>query len=236
VLGKVDAVNVDGRAGFRRAVIEVWYKLLGAGFRVPLVAGSGKVSNAQAIGCRRTYAKVDEFTYSSWIEAVRAGRVFVSSGPILSLSVEGKGPGETVEVPAEQPTIHIKVEAKSQTPFERLELIHNGSALAGIEAEGDPPVASFAVDLPTPPSGWLAARVWQPDAPEPVTAHTGPIYFNVAGKPFRPDAISLAFWIDHIDRMLHWVEKQARFDTDKQRTDLTGVFQSARQELVKRMS
>ena len=224
------------RVGFRRAVIEVWYKLLNAGCRVPLVAGSGKVSNAQALGCRRTYARMDAFSYRNWIDAVRAGRVFVTRGPIVTLTVEGKGPGETVAVPASQPTIHVKVEAKSQTPFERLELVHNGSALAGIEAEGQPPTASFEVDLPVPTSGWLAGAVWQPDAEEPVSAHTGPIYVEVEGKPFTLDVISIAFWIDHLDRMLDWVEKQARFATDKQREDLTGIFRSARKELERRMA
>jgi hypothetical protein len=236
VLGKVDAVNADGRAAFRRSAFDHWYKLLNAGFRVPLVAGSGKVSNAQAVGERRTYAQVTgELTYQAWIEAVRAGRVFVSGGPILSFSVDGQGPGSILEVPAEQGTLRVKVEARSQAPFERLELIHNGSALAGIEAAGSPCAAAFEVDLPTPGSGWLAARTWQPDASEPISAHSGPIYLNVAGRPFQPDSICLAFLIDHIDRMLAWVEKHARFDTDKQRHDLAHVFQSARLELVRRI-
>lgn len=236
VLGKVDAVNVDGRGGFRRSAFDHWYKLLNAGLRVPLVAGSGKVSNGQAVGERRTYAQVvGPHSYQAWIEAVRAGRVFVSGGPILSLTVDGQLPGSVLEVPADQATIHVKVAARSQVPFERLELIHNGSALAGIEAEGDPCSAAFEVDLPTPGSGWLAARTWQPDATEPINAHTGPIYFHIAGKPFTPDTISLAFLIDHLDWMLDWVEKQARFDTDKQRHDLTHVFQSAREKLVGRM-
>ena len=47
---------------------------------------SGKASNQELLGRPRTYARLPAGTawsYASWIEAVRAGRTFVTLGPLL---------------------------------------------------------------------------------------------------------------------------------------------------------
>jgi hypothetical protein len=47
-------------------------------------------------GGDRVYVKVDgPLTYAAWIDALRAGRSFVSNGPVVELTVDGKGLGET---------------------------------------------------------------------------------------------------------------------------------------------
>ncbi|SIT56105.1 hypothetical protein BQ8794_240312 [Mesorhizobium prunaredense] len=63
------------------------------------VAGTDKMSADCAVGAMRTYAKIPdlgEFSYETWMSAVRAGRTFVTTGPLLDLNVNGKPMGDRI--------------------------------------------------------------------------------------------------------------------------------------------
>ncbi len=101
-----------------------------------------------------------------------AGRTFVTDGPLLSLIVDGHGPGSVVSAPEEGKTMHVHAEAQSGTAFDRLEVLHDGRPLAVAEAAGDPHTATIEVEAPVITSGWLAARCWGGDRGSLVRAHT----------------------------------------------------------------
>lgn len=83
ILGKIDAIEITEYVPLQ---MEWVYRLWNAGFRIPLIGGSGKESNATPLGAMRTYAHIGQepFSYKAWIEAVRAGRSFVTNGPLVS--------------------------------------------------------------------------------------------------------------------------------------------------------
>ena len=94
--GRADAVEMLAHSG--DAMLE-YYRYLNSGYRLPLVGGTDKMSSAVPVGLYRTYARLDEeFSYEAWCRAVRAGRTFLSGGPLVSLSVDGHEPGGTVEL------------------------------------------------------------------------------------------------------------------------------------------
>lgn len=246
VLGKMDGIAVHLAEWMEKPHKHEWYRLLNCGFRVPLAGGSFKISALHnAPGGPRTYARLrngEEFTYKNWIEAIRAGRTFVSNGPLLTLAVNGQDPGAVIDLPEGTRTVRVRAEARGIVPFERLELVFNGEPLAGTEASGSPCSALLEGDVEIPGSGWLAARcwgtspafaAWDPDS-QHAAAHTSPVYLQVAGRPFTPDLMSLALLIERIDQMIAWADKEARFDSDKRREELLGIFQTARAELVRR--
>ena len=77
--------------------ITEWYRYLDAGYRLPLVGGTDKMSAQVPIGQVRTWARLDDgaaLDFAAWAAAVRAGRTFVTSGPLLSLRVDGHEPGD----------------------------------------------------------------------------------------------------------------------------------------------
>ncbi|HEY3790073.1 MAG TPA: hypothetical protein VGL71_14530, partial [Urbifossiella sp.] len=83
ILGKIDAIEI---ASFSPTIMEWIHRLWSAGFRIPLIGGSGKDRNGISLGQMRTYARLKEgeaFSYKAWIEAVRTGRAFVTNGPLL---------------------------------------------------------------------------------------------------------------------------------------------------------
>jgi hypothetical protein len=237
ILGKVDAFQMTGDSA---VVQQLWYRLLDAGLRVPLAGGSAKASNAVALGDLRTYARLqpgEPLTYRNWIEALRAGRTFITNGPLLTLTVNGQGPGASVEVPAEAPTIHVRAEARSLVPFEQLEVVCNGEVVAAQHASGEPAVAALETEMQVSRRGWLAARCrgTQPRFSRPenihVFAHTSPVYFHVPGQPSVVDPTAIATLLGHLDQMVTWVQREARCETSHQREELAIIFQTARNRL-----
>jgi hypothetical protein len=228
VLGKVDALEILSSGDDPGAALDEWYGLLNCGFRVPLVAGSGKDSNSSVLGGMRTYARIQVggvFTYRNWIEAVRAGRVFISNGPLSAFTVNGEDPGATVSSPAPSSTVRVRAEARSSIPYEALELVANGTVIGRAEASGSPAAALLEMELPCAEGGWLAARCR--GGQTPVLAHTAPIYLQVAGRLRPPNPTAVAKLLLRLGEGLAWVEREGRFETDQQRETLVGIFQAA---------
>lgn len=100
ILGNVDAFELTFFEDSPFDALADYYKLLNAGLHLPLVGASGKETNGTPLGVMRTYAWLpagQEFSYAAWIEAVRAGRTFVSNGPLLRFTIAGQGPGANVD-------------------------------------------------------------------------------------------------------------------------------------------
>lgn len=177
--GLVDAVEWTGEDSFE-AGLKAWYELLNRGVRMPLAGGSGKRSNGQVLGQPRTYAQLapgEAFSYKAWIEAVRAGRTFVTRGPLVRFEVEETGGPTPSARPANARTPsarcgELRLRASLWIPDEsqRIELIHNGVVIG--DASGHQ-VCEREVVVDT--AGWLAARCrWG----NQLTAHSSPVYVS----------------------------------------------------------
>src|SRR5262249_13335998 len=145
----------------RARTLADWYRLLACGLRLPLAGASGKDRNTMALGGVRIYARLEpdqEFSYGAWVEAVRAGRTFVTAGPLLSLTVDGHGPGSVLSLSEGGQTVRVRAEARGAAAFDRLEVLHNGDVLAAREPDGDRRSATVELEWPAADSGWLAAR------------------------------------------------------------------------------
>jgi hypothetical protein len=242
ILRKVDALEAEGfEIAPAPEVVRAWYQLLNAGLHVPLVGGSRKTSNRHPLGRVRTYACLPEgaeFTYRDWVEAVRAGRTFVTNGPLLSFTANGQGPGTVLDVAGSAP-VRVQAEARGLLPFERLEVVANGSVVGMAEASGSPAAAVVDLDVTLPEGGWLAARCHGPErlpgdfADQCTYAHTSVVGVRVDGRPLRRDAEAITGLVGRLDRMLAWVGQEARCSTERQRDRLAGIFRSARAELLR---
>jgi hypothetical protein len=245
VLGKVDAYEVDFFEDSPFDVVPDWYGLLNAGFAVPLVGGSGKDSNAVVLGRMRTYARLgpgEEFSYKNWIEACRAGRTFITNGPLVFLRVDGQEPGTTVNLPTGSRTVRVNAVARSGVPFDTLEVIAGGEVVASTAAQGSPWTAQIEADLPIPACGWLAARcrgaqtLPHRPASQRVFAHTSAVSMRVEGQSPQIRAAAIDSFLPDLDRTLEWIGREGRFGSDSQREHLTGIFQEARAALIRRRS
>lgn len=237
LLGKIDAFEIC-RLDVPHA-LDDWYRLLACGLRLPLAGASGKDRNTVALGAVRTYARLEpatEFGYGAWVEAVRAGRTFVTDGPFLELSADEHGPGAVLPVPAEGRTVRVRADAQSATPFERLELLHNGEVIASRATDGERRGASLEQEVRISAGGWLAARCLGGDNASLIRAHTSPVYLHAEGQPLRPNAAVIAPLLAALDAALAWIQRDAHCASDHQREHLTETLQSARQTLQGKMN
>ena len=104
VAGRIDAVEMQTFApGLDNPSILEWYRFLNCGYRLPVLGGTDKMSAEMPVGAIRTYARLDPDaapTFAAWSAAVRAGRTFATSGPVIELSVDGHEPGDVLALPA----------------------------------------------------------------------------------------------------------------------------------------
>jgi hypothetical protein len=188
-LGKIDFIEV-----FQFGVLktEPWYELLNAGLRVTGIAGSDfpvPLNNRKPwprsiplLGPERTLvkAKAGESAYDAWAAGVREGRVVVTNGPLLELSVAGKEPGAEISWSGGTFTAEGVARAYWHRPVDKIEIVMNGKVVA--ETRGAGPL-TFRVPLRE--SAWIAARTAAaPGEDEPeIVAHTNPVYCLRDGRP-----------------------------------------------------
>jgi hypothetical protein len=234
VLGKVDALEIESHDGCFNT--ELYYTLLNAGLKVVVVAGSRK-TGMQVLGSARSYALIAsaDFDYAAWIEAVRAGRTFVTSGPLLLFTVDGQYPGAVVDPPSREEPLRVHAEAVGWSPFDRVELVANGEVVAARPAREQKPVFLEA-NVVLREGGWLAARCVSGNdvnssAMSLVRAHTSPVYVRINGRPSPVNRDAAQRLREALDRMLRWVNTEGRFENDRQKSNLIDIFLSAKEKL-----
>lgn len=240
ILGQVDAYEVS-RLGLGTPFTN-WYHVLNCGLRVPLVGACDKQSNSEPLGLVRTYARLKDgetFTYGNWIEAIRAGRTFVTLGPLLSFTVNEEEPGSEVRLSGPE-SVRVRADARSLEPFDRLELLLNGEVVKIAPCSGTPAVAVLDAEIPIQEPGWVAVRCCWEESPFcssrlPYAAHTSAIYLEMEGWPACPNAASAALLDNGLARMLEWVQSEAHCETDPQRENLAAIFREARAKLAQRV-
>jgi len=215
-----------------------WYRYLNCGYFVAAVGGTDKMSAATAVGTVRTYAKIADnrdFTYDVWKDAVRRGHTFVTYGPLINFSADGKPMGSRIEMTATGGTVDVTWEAASVTvPMSHIELIVNGevSESVSVAPEKGEGYWSFQVDK----SSWLAllVRGHYPDKPEIIVAHSSPVMINVGISPMlaAADAVTI---LEQIEGTLAYLDSVATRDYDETYKRMRLVLQSAHRKLHNRM-
>jgi hypothetical protein len=244
VLGVVQAVDLMSYNSDEDRSVELWYRLLNCGLKLSACVGTDALldRSTDPMGGDRVYVKTDgPLTMKNWLDGLKAGRTFVTNGPIPTLSVDGKGPGETRSLDAPG-KVRAAVTVESRVPFNRIEVIVNGEVAATEEfdAADDAGLRFRRVDfdLPVDRSGWVALRVRGPANAAVFDggawAHTSPVYVTVAGKPIasRKDA---AYFVDWIDKMLGVIAARNRFADPADRRQVEALFRKA-QDAYRKMA
>jgi hypothetical protein len=155
------------------------------------------------------------------MDAVKRGRTFMSTGPLLSLDVGGRGPGDEISLAAGAPaTLRVKVEAIAIAPLDSLQILVNGAAVRTIPAR-DSLRVTFDADVPVPDGGWVAARALGPASryygDDYAFAQTSPVYVVRGGRRYL-NADDVRFLSETVDAIWARVERSAwRSDAERER-------------------
>ena len=230
-LGNIDSLDINASYA---GTVPLWYRLLNCGFKLTGSAGTDCFLNrvrSRLPGGDRVYVKLDgPLDYSSWIESLRAGRSFVTNGPMLSLSAEEKEIGSTIRLSGAG-EVSVLATAAAQFPLAKFELMQNGKVVATGKLDEKKLNSTINETLKFERSGWLAVRASGPSHPDLPTggqyAHSSPIYVEVAGKPpaSREDALYFLKWID---RLALAVRLRDRIPSAKLRAHVEGQLEDAR--------
>lgn len=205
-LGRIDTLDVMG-FGYA-ASLRLWYRLLNCGFRIPAAAGTDVFLNritSYPPGWGRCYVKVtNDLTYASWMSGQKAGRSFVTTGPMLEWSADGREPGDSLRFDAPR-KVRVRVRAVSQFALKSLELIFNGDVISTNAARQSERELVLDQEVKLDRGGWISVRCASANSSFPggqtLTAHGNPIYVEMPRSPpdSRPDAEYFLAWIDRLD-------------------------------------
>ena len=184
-----DRPELNTVAGMPLWSMEVYYRFLNCGFRLPVSAGSASGVKAAPLGYNRVYVKPTRaFSYDAWFEALKQGRSFATNGPMLFLKVNGSEVGSTLSLGERRAvSVNIEVEAATMQPLDRVEVLFKGRVVHTSRAPDSSGKwrARFASEVGE--SGWFVARCFERAGSTIRFAHTSPIYlkFEVTRELWR---------------------------------------------------
>jgi hypothetical protein len=218
--GRLDAVETIAYDDYN---ISEYYRYLNAGYKIPIVAGTDKMTSEVPIGLMRTYAGAgdapkDEADYWEWCAGIKRGDTMVSSGPLLWLTVNGSPPGTTLtDLPG---PVQVDVELETIFPVDAVEIIIDGTVYHREVISPSVGAHRFTLAVPVNGDSWILARcfgegegylrhndTWE----RPVMAHTSPVYLTARSSY---DKFDLAV----ATNMLAIVEGARRYVVERART------------------
>ena len=191
ILGHLDWLEVACLWSDALGTAALWYEFLNLGHAVALEAGTDVMTNyyrTMAVGATRLYVDTKgAANLPDYWANMRAGRSFVTTGPMLLFTADGRAPGDALPSGGATPwslTIH------SAVPVDTVDIVVNGEVVwsaAGLTAPGTRTYTG-TVDLPA--GGWVAARarggapVW-PAMSAYAFAHSSPVWIGRVGSTDR---------------------------------------------------
>ncbi len=220
----------------------LWYRFLNIGAKLPATAGTDKMFNVQVAGSVRTYVHLDdeELTYDNWIAGIKRGETFVTTGPMIWLTADGKPIGAHLKR-REGDEILLKTRVKSAIPVEKLEIVHGGEIIAKMENPDGLLDLTLEIKTKVRKSSWFGARAYASELLDyqkcealgttgmgvPLMAHTSPIYVEVDDKPVV-SADDAQYLLALCDKGLEWVQSKGNFEKPEHKREMIELFERAK--------
>jgi hypothetical protein len=165
-LGTLDALEwsaaVHGQMG-------VWQKFLNNDIALTPTGGEDSINDLhrfRMLGGIRTFVHLDEaFTAKAWVEGLRNGRTYFSTGPLLEFRVNGAVPGGIVRLPEEGGSVTLEGTVISAAPLTKVVLYHKHGILREIPLSGDRTSTTFHEEVRLKESDWFSLSAEGPPAP-----------------------------------------------------------------------
>ncbi len=213
--------------GFALWNMDLYYRILNSGFRLPLSGGSASGVKATPVGFNRVYVRLSEgeFTYDAFMAGLKAGRTFSTNGAALELEADGRfGPGDEISARVGQ-VLPMRGRARSRIGLESLQLVVNGRVVAEVRTGGTE--MALEHELEVGESCWVALRAFENSDLDSRFAHTSPIYVLVDGRPPRVEE-SIRDLLAKVDRLIHYVEESDGFRRECHRAETLDLYRRAR--------
>jgi TolB protein len=198
VLGHIDLIELACLWTDEIGTGSLWHHLLNIGAPIAISAGSDVMNDlyrTMAIGATRVYVKLDgSLTEHNYLQNLKAGKSFVTNGPLIEFKVGGKHAGEVVNTHSK--SVDWELEVHSAMPYDLIEVFVNGESIWSQEIVDYEPNRRVHGTIDIPEGGWITARVHGGESEWPMMdsypfAETGPIWFDEIGS-IHPQSAKLS--------------------------------------------
>jgi hypothetical protein len=217
-----------------------WYRYLNMGYRLPAVGGTDKMDASMPLGGARTYAHLGdkELTFANWAQAVRSGRTFTTSGPLIGLSVDGHELGEEIKLPKGGGTLEVDAWATSVQSIHELQLVVGGRVVDRVVQKDGTGRMHLHTRVPFKDTTWVAARcasrqVMLHSFPLYAGAHTSPVYVVVDGRRMFSQS-DAAYMHTMLEGGLTYLDTLSIPASPEKHERIKSVFRQAQAELHRR--
>ncbi len=234
--------NVDFVEANSMGAMEPLYHAWNCGYHVVASAGEDAFPNfyrSYIIGTNRVYVNAGKkLDYDKWISDFRAGRSFVTSGPLVFFTLSGKQPGDEIKLPSAGRDLSAAVEVESITPIQSVELLYNNRVIDTEEPANRPLRFHFTKAVSPDRSGWYAVRVKAEYRRHPLRtlspfAATMPIWVTIGGQPVRSRE-DADYFIKWIDKTLEDALALPAWNNELEKSKTRELYTEARAAMVKR--
>ena len=169
----------------------------------------------------------------AWYDGLRKGRVFVTTGPLVELTVNSHPPGDDVAIPASGGAVDVEAHVRSILPLAQVLPVFNGNAIETLAPAGDRTRLDFRKSYPVHESGWFHLRAeGKPAERYPLDTgylqgFTNPVWVTVGGRPVRNRAAA-EYSLRWIDRLRQLAEGWPGWRSAKEKTHVFSQFDQAR--------
>jgi len=186
---------------------ELYYHVLDTGLRLPPSAGSASGVLPNPVGYNRVYVHLDRrLTWDRWWRGLKAGRCFVTNGPILRCRANRRLPGHVFRSQSGKPIeIGLEVSLSSIDPVPGIEIVKNGRVLRRVSLAALKPKNNELV-LKFDKSGWFLVRAIADVEHTFRFASTGPFYVEIGDQPRRISRGSASFFLDWVNERIDRVK------------------------------
>jgi len=191
------------------------------------------------LGWIRTYALIDidrPFDYGNWADAVRGGRTFSTTGPLIDIMCEGRRVGDTIALPGSGGTVEVEARAQSFWPLGRVEVVCNGSVVTSKNSEQGAKLLHVKAKVRVSRSGWIAARCcgWDNHPGGYIAAHTSPVYLKCGdARAFNGPAAQHMLAL--VEGGTEYLKTLSTVFDEKSRKRMVKLFKEAQKELKGRL-
>lgn len=199
---------------------EIYYHVLNSGLRLPPSAGSASGVLPNPVVYNRVYVHVEgELSYEKWWQALRAGRSFVTNGPLLRVRVgdDGRLPGAVFKVAAgKKLELEVRADLFSHDPIQAVEIIVNGRVERSLTADQVTKAKGSLGRVAFAASGWFLVRARTTKTNTFRFASTAPYYVELGRVTRRISKASTQFFVDWVEERMGRVARKLP-DAEKRR-------------------
>lgn len=188
----------------------LWFDFLNLGYKLAPSAGTDYMTDQTLPGAERSYVYVAKpFSLQGWFDGLKRGETFVTNGPMLEFTVNGKGMGSELRLKSGDKLI-INATASINPDIdslESLELIEQGEVVKTVKArKGRETKLQLRHEITAKHGTWFVIRAkgklphkplagippeWDANQGSAKIAFSGAVYVYVDGQSFwKPAAVA----------------------------------------------